>query len=76
MISFMQKYGLWEYILFGSGLLVIGKLTYNFLNDTIVYNFGTGVAFLAGVLMISLPRVFVNIIKSRASKIGGSNKKI
>lgn len=69
MINYIRKFGVWEYILFASGLLVLGKLTYNFLTDTLENTALNGIAFLVSILMMSAPTFLVKKIKEKASNI-------
>lgn len=68
MINYVKKFGVWEYILFLSGLLVISKLTYNFLTDTLEGTAVNLVAFVASVLMMSAPSFLVRKVKEQATK--------
>ena len=69
MINPLRKFGIWEYILFASGLLIISKLTYNFMVDKLEATAVNGIALLVGVLMISAPRFLIRKIKEKTSNL-------
>jgi len=65
MINYIRRFGLYEYVFFIMGLLVLGKLTYSYLTDTLEYSLLSLIAFLVGVLLLAAPRALVKIIKEK-----------
>ena len=69
--TFINKYGIWEYIVFAVGLIFIGKVTWSFA----IANFdkvtqgevGIWVLFFSvGVLAISFPMTILNFARKKA----------
>jgi len=75
-MNYIKKFGIWEYIFFGMGLLILGKLTYGFLIDTLEYSKLNLIALIFGVLAISMPVILSNLMKSLFLAIIGIIKKI
>ncbi|WP_109852801.1 hypothetical protein [Aquimarina sp. AU58] len=74
MRNLLQKYGVWEYVLFVIGLLVLGKLTYDFLFNTLEYSVLNGIAFVVGVLLIAAPATLVKAAKQKLGQNGKANE--
>ena len=68
MTNFLKKYGIWEYVLFLSGGIGLGKLTYNFATESLEYSALNGVVFVLSVLLIAAPATVVRAVKSRLQK--------
>ena len=64
--TFMKKYGLWEYVLFFGGLLIFGKLVYQFMTDTIDGDALDGIALVLSILMMGLPLAILEFARKKA----------
>lgn len=70
MRNVLKKYGVWEYVLFLFGFIVLAKLTYSFVLDELEFSMLNGVALTLGVLFMAAPATIVQIMKKKAGKHG------
>ncbi len=71
MKNLVKKYRIWEYILQAIGVIVLGKITFEFVNDTLENSVLNGIALVVAVLMLTTPATIVQIAKNKA----GENEK-
>ncbi len=69
MTNILKKYGVWEYIVFLMGLIILSKLTHSFVTDTLENTTLNVIAFLLGLLLLAAPAKLVDLIKKLAEYI-------
>jgi hypothetical protein len=77
--SFLKKYGVWEYVLFLAGIIIVSRTVYSI----VIANFKTttwteiGVIvflFSLGVLAVSVPKTLVDLAKKKTGANIDNNK--
>lgn len=65
--TFLNKYGIYEYIFLVMGVLILGTLTYWFMTKELEYSMGEGIALVVGVFAVGAP---LSLLEWGRKKIG------
>lgn len=68
MVNYIRKFGIWEYILFIMGVILLSKQTYSYVTDNLEFKALELFVFVGGVLLVASPVFLVRLAK----KFGGA----